>query len=193
MKCLLTARFIYLHRTILKLRSLAEICLPSTKQNRLSPLQKKGFSNWLITLWTLNERKITKTLSYVVKFGYAVLTHGHILSCLIGLSEHRDTLHIDQLSCRGTRTETCLDWPVCQHTGTRFVKYWLSCHHKGNISALTGCGVWIVWSAIQSVACWWPAVSQSTSLYPDGWQDCDDVTVHDSDSGHVSTSLLCGL
>lgn len=40
-----------------------------------------------------------------------------------------------------------------------------------------------------TLACWWPDVSQSTSLYPDGWQDCDDA----SDSGHVSTSLLCGL
>ncbi len=125
-----------------KFKKIFLICLPSTKQNRLSPFKKKkGFSNWLINLWTLNERKITKTLSYVVKFGYAVLTHGHILSCLIGLSEYRDTLHIDQLPCRGTRTEMCLDWPVCQHTGTHFVKYWLSCHHKGNISALTGCGV----------------------------------------------------
>ncbi len=171
------------------------ICLPSTKQNRLSLFpKKKGFSNWLTTLLEMKWKEDhIKTWSYVVKFGYAVLTHGQILSCLIGLSDHRDTLHIDQLSCRGTRTEMCLDWPVCQHTGTRFVKYWLSCHHKGNISALTGCGVWIVGSAIQSVSCWWPDVSQSTSLYPDGWQDCDDVTVHDSDSGHVSTSLLCGL
>lgn len=172
-----------------------QLISPSTNQNRLEPIAKTKQK----IVWKKPPKKQVPQIGWWC-FGHEMkgqshktVTHGHVLSCLIGLSAYRDTLHTDQLSCRGTGTETCLDWLACQHTGTRFVKYWLSFRHKGNISALTGCGVWIVGSAIQTVACWWPDVSQSTSLYPDGWQDCDDVTVHESDSGHVSTSLLCGL
>lgn len=96
------------------------------------------------------------------------------------------TLHIDQLILSGHEDRN-MSWLACQRTGTHLVKYWLSCHHNRNISVLTGCG-----SAVQTLACWWPDVTQSTSLYPDGCRTAM-TWLCKSESGHVNTSLLCGL
>lgn len=109
-------------------------------------------------------------------------SHGHIFVPF----DPTGTLHIDQLIL-SRHEDRNMSWLACQHTGTHLVKYWLSWHHNRNISVLTGCG-----SAVQTLACWWPDVTQSTSLYPDGCRTAMTWPCT-SESGHVDTSLLCGL
>lgn len=99
--------------------------------------KKRSWNGW----WCYgHEPKVRshKIWSCVVIFGYA----HHIYTCCLVWSD-RDTLHIDQLIV-SRHEDRNVSWLACQRTGTHLVKYWLSCHHKGNISVLTGCGVWTV-------------------------------------------------